>query len=54
MCLTWRALKDKVFNTNPPTTENMKEAAQQEMFALTTKYLQGAIRNVVIIVQCRL
>jgi hypothetical protein len=51
MYLTWRAPKDKVFNTNPSTTENMNEAAQQEMFALTTKYLQGAIWNEVNIVQ---
>jgi len=31
----WRSLKDKVFNTNPPTRDNMNEAAQQAMFALT-------------------
>lgn len=49
MCLNWRSLKDKGFNTNPPTTDNMNEEAQEEMFELTTKYLQGAIRNVVII-----
>ena len=35
MCLNWRSLKDKVFNTNPPTTDNMNEAAQQAKFALT-------------------
>lgn len=50
-CVLLGDLKDKLFNTNPPTTDNMNEAAQEEMFALTTKYLQGAIRNAVILLR---
>ena len=54
MCasLTEVSLKDKFFNTNPNTVDDLKDELQQQMFPVSTKALQALLWNFMFLIRC--